>query len=77
MRQITKRIAQYGHGDQIGFNMNKNMIYNFLVKHNLTVYEDSLWKYNKKLRVWNIIWPKKIKNINPHNFNLYIKYLII
>ena len=59
MKKAPKIISSYyGLGDQIGFNINKDQIYNFITKNKLTIYADAIWKYNEKSRTWSIIWSK-------------------
>ena len=58
MRKLSRTIsAYYGHGDQPGFIICKDKIYEFMVKNQLIVHADALWKYNANMKVWNIIWP--------------------
>ena len=59
MSRISRPIsAYYGHGDQPGFVICKDKIYEFMVKNKLMVHSDVLWKYNLNTQVWNILWPK-------------------
>lgn len=59
MKKLTRIVSSYyGLGDQMGFSLNKDQIYNFMLKHKLAISSDSIWKYNEKLKVWFRIWPK-------------------
>jgi hypothetical protein len=69
MSKIPRIIsAYYGHGDQLGFVVCKDKIYDFMIKNKLIVHHDALWSYNSNLKVWKIIWPNTKKlpifNIN-------------
>ena len=58
MSRIANKERSLNKLNMNSVNIMNTRVINFMKKHDIVVYADSIWKYNSKNRAWNIIWPK-------------------